>query len=235
MLAVQAASCWPDDAVLKHRDTFARLLAIAGLSDMIDLVSTFIVFFAVIDPIGTIPVFIAVTRGHDAREKRKIALMATLVSAGVLVFFVVAGELILNAMSIPLSAFQIAGGIILFLFALSMIFGESKPDEETRLAENRRDAAIFPLAVPSIASPGAMLAAVLLTENAKFNLWEQVQTGVVLLSVLLLTLILMLAAGAIHRLVGNAGASVISRVMGLILASVATTNVLVGVRGYFGL
>ena len=126
---------------------------------MIDLVATFIIFFAVIDPIGTVPVFIAVTRGFDARDKRKIALIAALVASAVLVFFVVAGELILTAMAIPLAAFQISGGIVLFLFALSMIFGESKPEEELKLVASTQDQAVFPLAVPSIASPGAMLAA----------------------------------------------------------------------------
>lgn len=202
---------------------------------MIDLVATFIVFFAVIDPIGTVPVFIAVTRAYDAKARRRIALMATLVAAIVLTFFVVAGELILNAMAIPLSAFQISGGVILFLFALSMIFGESKPEQETRLAESHRETAIFPLAVPSIASPGAMLAAVLLTENARFDLWQQVQTGLVLMSVLVVVLVLMLLASGIHRLIGDSGASVISRVMGMILAAVATTNVLTGISGYFDL
>lgn len=202
---------------------------------MIDLLATFIVFFAVIDPIGTVPVFIAVTRAYDAKAKRRIAVMATLVSAIVLIFFVVAGELILNAMAIPLSAFQISGGVILFLFALSMIFGESKPEEETRLAESHHETAIFPLAVPSIASPGAMLAAVLLTENAKFDIWQQIQTGLVLLTVLAVVLSLMLMASGIHRVIGNSGASVISRVMGMILAAVATTNVLTGIGGYFEL
>jgi len=202
---------------------------------MIDFIATFIVFFAVIDPIGTVPVFIAVTRGYDQAAKRKIALIATAVSAAVLIFFVVAGELILTAMEIPLSAFQISGGIVLFLFALSMIFGESKPEEETRLAEAHHETAIFPLAVPSIAGPGAMLAAVLLTENAKFDIWQQVQTVSVMLGVLLVVLALMLAASGIHKLIGSAGASVISRVMGLILAAVATTNTLTGIRGYFGL
>ena len=102
---------------------------------MIDLLATFIVFFAVIDPIGTVPVFIAVTQGYEAVEKRKIALIATLVAAIILIFFVAVGELLLTAMSIPLPAFQIAGGIVLFLFALSMIFGESKPEEEIRIAK----------------------------------------------------------------------------------------------------
>lgn len=149
---------------------------------MIDILAVFITFFAVIDPIGTIPVFIAVTDQYDAKTKRRVALLATIVSACVLLFFVVMGELILNALAIPLPAFQISGGIVLFLFALTMIFGDSKPDEEIKLLENsHRETAIFPLAVPSIASPGAMLAAVLLTKNAVYSVWEQVQTALVML------------------------------------------------------
>lgn len=202
---------------------------------MIDFLATFIVFFAVIDPVGTVPVFIAVTSQYDAKARRRIALIASLAAAGILLFFVVVGEIILTTMSIPLSAFQIAGGIVLFLFALSMIFGESKPDEEVRLAEDHHETAIFPLAVPSIAGPGAMLAAVLMTENARFNLLQQMQTVGVMFGVLLIVYLLMLGAGYINKIIGTSGASVISRVMGLILSSVAVTNTLAGIKVYFNI
>jgi multiple antibiotic resistance protein len=138
-------------------------------------------------------------------------------------------------MSIPLSAFQIAGGVVLFLFALQMIFGESKPEQELRLAADQNQTAVFPLAVPSIASPGAMLTAVLLTENEVFSFFEQVQTFLVLIGVLLLTFVLMLLAGLIHRIIGNSGASVVSKIMGLILASVAVAHLLSGIQSYFAL
>jgi multiple antibiotic resistance protein len=128
-------------------------------------------------------VFIVVTSHYEDHIKRKIAVKATLVSAMILLFFVVAGEFIFTAISIPLPAFQIAGGIVLFLFALSMIFGDSKPEEEIKMAGNGNETAIFPLAVPSIASPGAMLAAVLLTENNRFNLLEQAQTTAIMFPV----------------------------------------------------
>lgn len=202
---------------------------------MIDSVATFIFFFAVIDPIGTIPVFIAVTSQYDNQTKRGIAVKATLVAGAILLFFVVAGEVILTAMAIPLAAFQIAGGIVLFLFALSMIFGESKPEQEVKLAVSGSETAIFPLAVPSIAGPGAMLAAVLMTENARYSLIEQAQTAGVMLTVLVIVLVLLLGASWIHRLIGSSGASIVSRVMGLILASVATANVLAGITEYFSL
>ena len=202
---------------------------------MIDIVATFITFFAVVDPIGTVPVFIAVTSQFDEKAKRRIALVATLAAAGILLFFVVAGELILTVMSIPLSAFQIAGGIVLFLFALTMIFGESKPDEEIRLVDDQHETAIFPLAVPSIAGPGAMLAAVLLTENSRYSISEQAQTFLVLLAVLIVAYVLMLMSNGINKAIGRSGASVVSRVMGLILASVAMANLLAGIKSYFGM
>lgn len=202
---------------------------------MQEFTATFIFFFAVIDPIGTVPVFIAVTRPYQVEDKRKIAVKATLISALILIFFVVAGEVILTAIEIPLAAFQVAGGIVLFLFALSMIFGESKPEEEVKMVGRVSETAVFPLAVPSIASPGAMLAAVLLTENNRFNLLEQAVTTVSMLCVLLVAMILMLAASKVHRLIGDSGASIISRVMGLILASVAVTNVLAGIKEYFAI
>lgn len=198
-------------------------------------ISDFIFFFAVIDPIGTIPVFIAVTSAFDIATKKKIAIKATLVSAALLLFFVVAGEIILLAIDIPLSAFQIAGGLVLLLFALTMIFGESKPDTELKLVDKASETAIFPLAVPSIASPGAMLAAVLLTENHRFSFLEQAATVLAFILVLIIVLVLMLAASLIHRLIGNSGASIVSRVMGLILSSVAVANILSGFKDYFGL
>ncbi|MGV6827594.1 MAG: MarC family protein [bacterium] len=202
---------------------------------MIDYVATFVYWFAVIDPIGTVPVFLAVTAHLESGEKRKVALLAVLAASIVLLFFIAAGELILDAMGIPLAAFQIAGGIVLFLFALTMIFGESKPDQEVKMATNHKETAIYPLAIPSIAGPGAMLAAVLLTKNSMHSVWEQVQIAGTMLVVLLVVLVLLFAASWIHRMIGTGGASIISRVMGLILASLATANTLSGIKEYFAL
>jgi multiple antibiotic resistance protein len=202
---------------------------------MIDLFAIFIFFFAVIDPIGSVPVFIAVTQSYDSKAKMRVAVKAVLVSALVLLFFVVAGEVLLKAIDIPLAAFQIAGGLVLFLFALTMIFGEGKLDGELKMAKSVTETAIFPMAIPSIASPGAMLAAVLLTENSRYSLWEQAQTVGMMLLVLLVVLILLLLASHIFKLIGNSGASIISRVMGLILSSVAVSSVLGGIKTYFEL
>ena len=202
---------------------------------MIDIVSHFIFLFAVIDPIGTIPVFIGSTRGFSIHERKRVARNAVLYAAGVLVFFIAVGEIILSAINIPLSSFQVAGGIILFLFALTMIFGDGKPKEEIDTRDTKSDVAIFPLAIPSLASPGAMLAVVMLTENDKFSLWHQFQTTMIMFFVLVIAWGLMLVSSTVIRYIGDSGASIISRVMGIILASIAVSNVLEGIKEYFEL
>lgn len=198
-----------------------------------DIVSKFVLLWAVIDPIGTVPVFISATADRTPHERRRIALIATAAAALILLFFIVAGEAVLVAMGVPMPAFQIAGGIILFLFALTMVFGEGKPESETKMLRSVHDIAIYPLATPSIASPGAMMAVVLLTKNDVNTIMDQVSTSLVMLSVLAIVCGLMLIAGVIARIIGTGGASIISRVMGLILASVAAANVLEGAKEYF--
>lgn len=204
--------------------------------DWTTIVREFIALWVVIDPIGSIPVFIAVCAGLSAAAQRKVAIKAIVVSAAILLFFLVGGQVLLEALDIHLAAFQIAGGIVLFLFALTMIFGESKVEEETRqINPNAGDLAIFPLAVPSIASPGAMLAVVMLTDNHRHSVAEQMITAATMLTVLALTLLMFFMAAPILRVIGSSGASVVSRVMGLILASVAVDNILRAVTIYFNL
>lgn len=198
---------------------------------MQDLVERFVTLWVVIDPIGTVPVFIAVTAGIDAAARRKTAFQAALVSAGVLLFFLIFGQLLIDALDIGLNSFQVAGGIVLFLFALTMIFGESKPEAEQKQAEGAQEIekpnpAIFPLAVPSMASPGAMLAIVMLTDNNRFGVVDQAITGGVMLLVIAAAFVLMLFADPIIRLIGHSGSAIVSRVMGMILASVAANAVL---------
>jgi multiple antibiotic resistance protein len=196
----------------------------------------FIALWVVIDPIGSIPIFIAVTAGLSIGQKRSIAVKATVISAAILMFFLVAGQFLLEALEINLQAFQIAGGIVLFLFALTMIFGDSKIDDEKKqISGNASHLAVFPLAVPSLASPGAMLAVVMLTDNHRYTIAEQVFTAGAVLAVLAITLLLFLMANPIQRLIGDAGASIVSRVMGLVLASVAVDNILIALTSYFNL
>ncbi|WP_068110309.1 MarC family protein [Tropicimonas marinistellae] len=200
---------------------------------MQDLLEQFVTLWVVIDPIGTIPVFVAVTAAMSAAERRKTALQAAIVSAGVLMFFLVFGQILIDALGIGLNSFQVAGGIVLFLFALTMIFGEAKQDSDLHFADDHEGSAsqtasvgVFPLAVPSLASPGAMLAIVLLTDNTHFSIPSQAVTAAVMLSVLVVAYLCMRLADPLIRLIGNSGAAIVSRVMGMILASVAANAVL---------
>jgi multiple antibiotic resistance protein len=179
----------------------------------------------VVDPIGTVPVFLAATVGMTAAARRGVAVRAALTAAGILMFFLVLGQFLLDALEIDLDSFQIAGGLVLFLFALTMIFGPGKPEAEAGL-DAGHDVAVFPLAVPSIASPGAMLAVVVLTDNNRFSIPEQAATASVMLLCIAMTCGLMLAAGPINRLIGLSGASIVSRVMGIVLAAVAVDGML---------
>lgn len=188
----------------------------------------FIVLWAVIDPIGSIPVYLTKTMGLSTADKHKIARKAVLIAGGVLIFFLVAGQFLLEAMKIRLTSFQVAGGLILFLFALTMIFGNGKTERELHMKSDINELAVYPLAIPSIASPGAMLSVVLLTDNHRFSLIDQTITALVTIMVLAVTYVLLLAATRIQKLIGNTGAAIISQVMGMILAAVAMNNVLAG-------
>lgn len=192
----------------------------------------FVILWVVIDPIGTIPVFVAVTAGVEASKRSRVALHAALIAAGVLMFFLVAGQFLIDALGISLPAFQIAGGLVLFLFALTMIFGDSKPRAETEDLETdpqQGSPAVFPLAVPSLASPGAMLAIVLLTDNNRFSIPEQTVTAGIMLSVVAIAYLSMLAAGPILKVIGLSGAAIVSRVMGMILGAVAVDHVIAAI------
>jgi len=201
---------------------------------MEQVVRDFVTMWVVIDPIGTVPVFVVAGAGLSAPKRRAMALRATLIAAAILVSFIVVGEFLIEAMGISLEAFRIAGGLVLFLFAMSMIFGTGKPEQEmNQAAHPETDPAIFPLAMPSLASPGAIMAAVVLTDNNRAHVHEQLVTAGVMLAVLAIALVLMLGAGSIVRLLGKGGVAILSRVMGLVLASVAVENVLSGCAAFF--
>ncbi len=196
----------------------------------------FITLWVVIDPIGTIPVFLAVTAGLSKSQQHFIAVRSTLYAGLILLFFIVGGQVLLEGLNIHLEAFQIAGGVVLFLFATTMIFGDGKPaTEQKQFDGNIGHLAVFPLAIPSLASPGAMLSVVMLTDNHRYSIEQQAVTASMMGAVIVSTLVLLLLANPIQRIIGTAGASIISRVMGLILASVAVDNILRAVNTYFKL
>lgn len=197
--------------------------------DIATLVREFVTLFVVIDPVGTLPVFYFATRGVPAALHWRFALRGVLVAGAVLFFFLVAGQILLEGVGLRLGSFQIAGGIILFLFALTMIFGDAKPSREIEEAERDHMAgAVFPLAMPSIASPGAMLAVVILTDNHRNTVSEQMVTAALLVLVLAITFLILLLARPLKGIIGNTGANVVSRVMGIVLATVAVDSILSG-------
>lgn len=167
--------------------------------------------------------FAGLTAALTRSERHRTALRAVLYATVILVVAVVAGQIILDAIGIRMHSLKVAGGIILFLFALKMLFGGlDKPGSP----EAGRDLAVFPLAVPSIAGPGAMMAVIVLTDNDVYTVPEQAETGVVLLAVLLITYIFLRFSDFILRVIGQQGAAVLVRVMGIILASLAVEIVL---------
>ncbi|MEZ5715718.1 MAG: MarC family protein [Paracoccaceae bacterium] len=191
----------------------------------------FVTLFVVIDPIGTLPVFYFATQGVPERLHWRIAMRGVGVAAVVLLLFLIGGQVVIEAVGLRLGSFQIAGGVVLFLFALTMIFGDPKSAREIEEAERDHMAgAVFPLAMPSIASPGAMLAVVILTDNHRSSISDQVVTGALLIVVLLITLGLLLLAPRLKRMIGQTGANAISRVMGIILATVAVDSILNGLQ-----
>nr|WP_132804734.1 MarC family protein [Tepidamorphus gemmatus] len=194
-----------------------------------DFVTNLATLWVVLDPVSTVPIFLALTPGMAAARRRKLATIAVLIAAAVLMFFIIAGQLLLGALGIPLYSFQIAGGIVLFLFALNMVFGQTKPQQAQEMsapADPDASVAVYPLAIPAIAGPGAMLAVVLLTDNDRYSPMQQADTVAMLLAVLFVLWLALLAANPISRVIGAAGANILGRVMGLILAAVAVDNVL---------
>jgi multiple antibiotic resistance protein len=179
-------------------------------------------------------VFLAVTAAYTAPAKRKIATLAVLFALGVCLFFIVLGQIIVEAMGISLRAFQIAGGIVLFLFAASMILAE--PNEPAGGGDGGVAAlAVYPLAIPAIAGPGTMLTVMLLTDNDRFGVVEQAITTAVVVAVLLIQYALLLLAEPVSRVIGRSGANILRRVMGMILASVAVNAVLTALGSWLGL
>jgi multiple antibiotic resistance protein len=201
------------------------------------LVKFFVVFFVVVDPLSLIPLFAGLTHGASPRYKKKMAGKASVIALVICVLFALAGAKFLDIMGISLSAFRIAGGTLLFLIALDMVFarpsGTRSTSSEQEEAKKREDISVFPLAFPFIAGPGA-LATILLAVgevNAKPLLFAGF-LGVVGV-VLIVCWILMLATPRLMKVLGVTGANVVSRLSGVILAALAVQFIVDGIRGSF--
>ncbi|HEY1798261.1 MAG TPA: MarC family protein [Stellaceae bacterium] len=198
------------------------------------LIESLVTLIVVLDPLGSVPIFLHATHALGHRDRTRVALVAAAVSFGVLMLFLFFGQYLLEEMHIGIPAFRIGGGAVLFLFALRMILGGH---HEGGTAEARRTAteiAVFPVAMPGIASPGALVAVVLLTDNDQFTLVEQSTTAGLTVAALALVLIALLLAAKIQRSLGSAGIMVITQIMGLVLAAFSVQQIIDGAVTVFG-
>jgi multiple antibiotic resistance protein len=175
-----------------------------------------------------VPIFLNATSRLAPAERRKVAIASVLVATGVLMVFLYFAQYLLEQMHIGIPAFRIAGALILFIFAAHMIFSGHHEGGSTEGSRSAAEIAVFPVAMPGIASPGALCAVVLLTDNNRFSFGEETVTAVLTLFVMVVLLGALLLATRINRLLGNAGISVITQIMGLILASFAVQQMLDG-------
>jgi multiple antibiotic resistance protein len=195
-----------------------------------------VTLLAVLDPTAAIPVFLAATAGFSRRQSLLVAAYAVGTAFLVLFFFICVGQLLLEALKIPMASFQLAGCIVLLLFGIKLVLGQITVEVAALPASaTMAQRAIYPLAIPSIAGTGAMLTVVLLTDNNTRSIAEQVQTTLRMAIALVFVFLVLVLSRQILRLVGQAGIEVISRVSGLVLASIAVTGMITALKLSFGL
>jgi multiple antibiotic resistance protein len=197
-------------------------------------VSAFVTLMVVIDPPGCAPIFAGLTADATPAHRRAMAIRAVLIAAGILLFFGLLGEDLLRALGISLSAFRVAGGIMLFLIAIDMVFERRTERRENRAQEvsadeEHEDISVFPMAIPMIAGPGSIASVMLLMARSDGLVESLVVIGALVLT-LLLTLIALLAAGPLMRLLGRRMEAMITRILGVILAALAAQFVLDGIE-----
>lgn len=195
-------------------------------------ITAFVTLFVIIDPIGLTPLFVALTQGMTAQARRAIGLRACVTAAFILCLFAAFGEAVLGFVGISMPAFRIAGGVLLFLTALDMLFERrTKRREDQADEEDGPDPSVFPLAIPLIAGPGAIASVILLAGQSPG--WKGlVATLAVMVAVLLIVLLLFLSAGLLERALGKTGINVVTRLLGMLLAALSVQFVLDGLRAF---
>lgn len=199
--------------------------------------SAFVTFFVVIDPPGCAPIFASLTGQAPVSHRRAMALRSTCVAAIILFSFAVFGEAFLGALGISLDAFRVAGGVMLFLIALEMVF-EKRTERRTHRAEDvkadpeHEDISIFPMAIPMIAGPGSIASVMLLTARSQ-GMAESLIVLAALAAVLIVNLVALLLATPLMRLLGHRVEAMITRVLGVVLAALAAQFVIDGIKASF--
>jgi multiple antibiotic resistance protein len=195
-----------------------------------------VTLFVILDPISTIPIFLAATLGLARNDSLKVGAYAVAISFIVLLVFIAGGQHLLNALHIPMPSFQLAGSLVLLLFGLKLVLG--KVTEEAAALPGGTplfERAIYPLAIPGIAGPGSMLTVVLLTDNNVRTLKEQAITTGELAICLVILLGIYATASVLYRVLGRGGIEVVSRVFGLVVASIAVHNLIIAIKLSFNL
>lgn len=201
-----------------------------------EAITAFITLFVVIDPIGLGPLFVALTQGATAAERRRIGITGVAVAAAILTVFGLAGDSVLSFLGISMAAFRISGGLLLFLIALDMVFERRTARREQKTAEEERapshDPSIFPLATPLLAGPGAIAAIILLVGSQQGDLTGQAMIFGVLYALLLLVLAVCFLGSTIERVLQRTGILVVTRLFGMLLAALSVQLVLDGLTEY---
>src|SRR6266567_4603780 len=198
-------------------------------------ISAFVTFFTVIDPVGLAPVVVALTAHLSEAQRNLIITRATLISAGIIAFFALVGRFLLDRLGINLYAFDIAGGVLLFLVAVDMLFGRQSGTRETKTeseeAMTREDVSVFPLAIPMIAGPGTIATTILYVNLALANgsALALVSVGAAIATALIAAWLVMRSSLWIIHHVGRTGILVLSRILGILLAALAIQFVLNGI------
>ena len=198
------------------------------------LVSALVTLFVVVDPVGLTPAYLGITTGLPRAARRQVALRACLIAFTILTGAALIGDWLLRMMSISLPAFRIAGGLLLFSIASEMVFGlriaRQSEAADKAVEEHVRNIAAFPLAIPLMAGPGAITATVLLAGRAGGDPMRVAALVAIIATIMALCLLVFVAAGRVERLLGATGNTVLSRLLGVLLAAMAVQFVIDGVR-----
>ena len=195
-------------------------------------IQTFFLYFIVIDPLGTTPLFLIVTQDMKTKDKIKTALNATIIAAVILLFFALLGSSLLSYLNISYPAFTIAGGIILFLISMEMLFDKRQQRKEDDLNYNSEKVSIFPLATPLIAGPAGITSVIVSVSHIGSNFTNQIVGMVSLVLVLFLTFSIFFIASKSSKLINKKIISIISRVIAIILAGLSVQYILDGLKAF---
>lgn len=202
--------------------------------------AAFVTLLVVVDPPGVVPIYVALTKDEDTAGRRIILIRAVIIAFGVALFFLVAGRAVLSYLGVTVHAFSISGGILLFVAAMPMLFGQrgglQAPERKERGATMAgQDISVFPLAMPMLSGPGTIATILLLTSQAGGDVKKLAAVGVAIATVFLVTFVVLYLGARLIALVGEGGVHIATRVMGIVLAALAVQYVLNGISGYYKL